>query len=191
MHGCTLFARICKVLSVYTLDDKLVGCTVISSPDCHCRSNIRNSSRRAFGNRISTGKTGPPNQTKGFMSNTPIPKTWNTYSRSVSLCSDFLTNIFGQVPKDFCSKSGIANKVEFTGKVPFSQIPQNLDASDFFRLVSTAETQSLVTLEALAAGLPAVALEASCTRDILKHDYQGFLVPNNPRRWRWWCLLAD
>ncbi|MDD2921565.1 MAG: glycosyltransferase family 4 protein [Anaerolineales bacterium] len=35
------------------------------------------------------------------------------------------------------------------------------------------------TLEAMAAGLPVVAVDASGTRDILKNGQQGYLVENN------------
>ncbi len=117
-------------------------------------------------------------------------KNWRTLIQAAGLVMqrhpDFRAVIIGDGPErqalqDFCSQSGIADKVEFTSKVPFSQIPQYLDAADFFDFASTTETQGLVTLEALAAGLPVVAVEASGTRDILEHDLQGLLVPDEPQ----------
>lgn len=117
-------------------------------------------------------------------------KNWRTLLQAASLViqrrPDFRAVIIGDGPErhalqDFCFQSGISEKVEFTGKLPFSQIPQYLDAADLFGFASTAETQGLVTLEALAAGLPVVAVEASGTRDILEHERQGLLVPNNPQ----------
>jgi glycosyltransferase involved in cell wall biosynthesis len=116
-------------------------------------------------------------------------KNWPTLLQAAGLVMqrypDFRAVIIGDGPErqalqDFCSQAGIADKVEFTGKVPFSKIPQYLCAADFFGFASTAETQGLVTLEALAAGLPVIAVEASGTRDILQHDRQGFLVPDEP-----------
>lgn len=71
---------------------------------------------------------------------------------------------------------GIADRVDFVGDVPFAQIPAYLQAADFFGFASTTETQGLVTLEALAAGLPVVAVDAAGTRDIVQHDIQGLLV---------------
>ncbi len=74
---------------------------------------------------------------------------------------------------------GIADRLTFTGKLPFSQVPAYLKAADFFGFASIAETQGLVTMEAMAAGLPIVAVDASGTRDILKTEKQGLLVENN------------
>ena len=85
-----------------------------------------------------------------------------------------------QALREFSSQLGISGRVDFIGEVPFSQVPSYLKAADFFGFASTAETQGLVTLEALAAGLPVVAVNASGTRDILEHDCQGILVENQP-----------
>lgn len=74
----------------------------------------------------------------------------------------------------------IAERVTFVGKVPFEEIPDYLKAADLFAFASITETQGLVTLEAMAAGLPVVAVDASGTRDILEHGKQGFLTQNDP-----------
>ena len=75
---------------------------------------------------------------------------------------------------------GIAERVEFTGKIPFDEVPLYLKAADLFCFASTTETQGLVTMEALAAELPVVAVEASGTQDVVEHDRQGLLAENNP-----------
>jgi 1,2-diacylglycerol 3-alpha-glucosyltransferase len=54
-----------------------------------------------------------------------------------------------------------------------------MKAANLFGFASITETQGLATLEAMAAGLPVVAVDASGTRDILKHGQQGYLVENN------------
>jgi glycosyltransferase involved in cell wall biosynthesis len=82
--------------------------------------------------------------------------------------------------EDLSSQLGISGRVEFTGEVPFSHIPLYLKAANFFGFASTTETQGLVTMEAMAAGLPVIAVDASGTRDILEHDRQGMLVDNQP-----------
>jgi 1,2-diacylglycerol 3-alpha-glucosyltransferase len=74
----------------------------------------------------------------------------------------------------------ITDRVTFVGKVPFEEIPNYLKAADLFAFASITETQGLVTLEAMAAGLPVVAVDASGTRDILKNGKQGFLTQNDP-----------
>jgi glycosyltransferase involved in cell wall biosynthesis len=73
----------------------------------------------------------------------------------------------------------ITERVTFVGKVPFEEIPNYLKAADLFAFASITETQGLVTLEAMAAGLPVVAVDASGTRDILEHGKQGFLTQND------------
>jgi glycosyltransferase involved in cell wall biosynthesis len=80
---------------------------------------------------------------------------------------------------------GIGDQVEFTGKVPFDDIPHYLNAADVFCFASTTETQGLVTMEAMAAGLPAVAVDASGTRDVVEDNYNGFLTLNNPESFGW------
>jgi glycosyltransferase involved in cell wall biosynthesis len=74
---------------------------------------------------------------------------------------------------------GIQKRVTFTGSLSFGEIPSYMKAANLFGFASTTETQGLVTLEAMAAGLPVVAVNASGTRDILKHGQQGYLVENN------------
>ncbi len=76
---------------------------------------------------------------------------------------------------------GIAQRVDFLGKIPLSEVPQYLAAADCFGFASLAETQGLVTLEALAAGLPVAAVAATGTSDIVIDSRQGFLTPNDSR----------
>jgi glycosyltransferase involved in cell wall biosynthesis len=76
----------------------------------------------------------------------------------------------------FAAELGIAGRVDFMGSVPFDEVPAYLKAADFFGFASTTETQGLVTMEALAAGLPVIAVEASGTRDIIQNEQQGLLV---------------
>jgi 1,2-diacylglycerol 3-alpha-glucosyltransferase len=77
------------------------------------------------------------------------------------------------------SELGISERVAFTGELPFSEIPSYLKAADVFTFASITETQGLVTMEAMAAGLPVVAVDASGTRDIVDDGKQGFLVEND------------
>lgn len=74
----------------------------------------------------------------------------------------------------------ITERVTFVGKVPFDEVPSYLKAADMFAFASVTETQGLVTLEAMAAGLPVVAVDAAGTKDILEEGKQGFLTQNDP-----------
>ena len=75
---------------------------------------------------------------------------------------------------------GIAERVTFTGQVPFDAIPAYLKAADMFGFASVTETQGLVTIEAMAAGLPVVAVDGSGSHDIVDNGKDGFLVDNDP-----------
>jgi 1,2-diacylglycerol 3-alpha-glucosyltransferase len=75
---------------------------------------------------------------------------------------------------------GIAPRVTFVGWLPFDEVPCYLKASDCFGFASQTETQGLVTLEAVAAGLPVAAVEATGTSDIVRHGQEGLLTSNDP-----------
>ena len=74
---------------------------------------------------------------------------------------------------------GIAPSVDFVGKVPFEEIPCYLKAADLFCFSSLTETQGLVTVEAMAAGLPVAAVDATGTRDVIEHGKDGLLTPDD------------
>jgi 1,2-diacylglycerol 3-alpha-glucosyltransferase len=75
---------------------------------------------------------------------------------------------------------GIIEKVDFVGRVLFEQVPHYLKAADLFAFASDTETQGLVTVEAMAAGLPVVAVDAPGTRDVVENEVDGLLTENNP-----------
>lgn len=82
--------------------------------------------------------------------------------------------------KKLTGKLGIAERVTFTGELPFKDVVLYLKAADLFGFASVTETQGLVTMEAMAAGLPVVAVDGSGTRDIVDYGEQGFMTPNDP-----------
>jgi 1,2-diacylglycerol 3-alpha-glucosyltransferase len=74
----------------------------------------------------------------------------------------------------------ISDRVEFMGKVPFKEIPAYLKAADLFVFASVTETQGLVTLEAIAAGLPIAAVDGTGTCDIVENGKEGILTSDSP-----------
>jgi 1,2-diacylglycerol 3-alpha-glucosyltransferase len=82
--------------------------------------------------------------------------------------------------EELASELNVSDRVTFTGALPFAEIPRYLKAADVFAFASVTETQGLVTIEAMAAGLPVVAVDGPGTRDIVEHGKQGFLVENDP-----------
>jgi len=81
--------------------------------------------------------------------------------------------------EDLAQELGIQKRVTFTGSLSFTETPSYMKAANLFGFASITETQGLATLEAMAAGLPVVAVDASGTRDILKNGQQGYLVEND------------
>jgi 1,2-diacylglycerol 3-alpha-glucosyltransferase len=117
-------------------------------------------------------------------------KNWVTLIQAFALAQKVQPNIrlvlIGDGPqaealKQLTGELGIGERVTFTGKVPFTDMPNYLKAADLFAFASITETQGIVTLEAMAAGLPSVAVDGSGTKDILEDGKQGFLVQNDPQ----------
>lgn len=73
-------------------------------------------------------------------------------------------------------KHGLSRKVIFTGVVPHEEIPDYAAAADLFVFTSLTDTQGLVLVEAMAAGVPVVAVEAPGPIDVLAEG-GGLLVP--------------
>ena len=76
--------------------------------------------------------------------------------------------------------AGLAGRVAFTGQLDRLQALRLLRGSDLFLFVSRTETQGLVLAEALAAGLPAVAVEGPGVRDSVRHGVDGVIVADGP-----------
>jgi glycosyltransferase involved in cell wall biosynthesis len=63
--------------------------------------------------------------------------------------------------------------------VPHEEVPGYYAAADLFVFPSTTETQGLVIIEAMAAGLPVVAVRAPGSVDVLTEG-GGVLTENKP-----------
>ncbi len=74
----------------------------------------------------------------------------------------------------------IADRVHFTGKLPFDRVAQWYAAADAFCFPSTAETQGLVLVEAMAAGLPVVALKSPTSLEVVDDGVNGLLSDEDP-----------
>lgn len=68
------------------------------------------------------------------------------------------------------------NNVVFCGELPHEQLRNYYRASDAFLFASTSETQGIVLLEAMAARLPVVAVEASGVRDVIVEGFNGYMT---------------
>jgi 1,2-diacylglycerol 3-alpha-glucosyltransferase len=70
---------------------------------------------------------------------------------------------------------GITEKVIFTGFVPDEELPYFYKLSRCFIIASIAELLSLVTLQAMASGLPIIAVNAGALSELVKDKMNGYL----------------
>lgn len=71
---------------------------------------------------------------------------------------------------------GIADRTIFTGFVPEADLPYIYRLSDCFIIASIAELLSLATLQAMACGLPVVAVNAGALGELVHDKENGFLT---------------
>lgn len=97
---------------------------------------------------------------------------------------DFKVLLIGDGPNKkeyeaYCESTGIGKYVVFTGKIPNQELVNFYGACDAFLFASKTETQGIVLLEAFAAGLPVIAVDASGVRDLVEDMRNGFLIPED------------
>jgi L-malate glycosyltransferase len=68
------------------------------------------------------------------------------------------------------------NFLVFTEHVPYSKMPMYMATADVFALPSLSEGLPVVTLEAMACGVPIVASKVGGVPEVVIHDYNGLLV---------------
>ncbi len=76
---------------------------------------------------------------------------------------------------------GLARHVRFLGAVTEKVLVDCYAGADVFVFASTSETQGLVVLEAMASGLPVVAVHGPGVEDTIVDGRSGLLVPPSPR----------
>jgi len=80
------------------------------------------------------------------------------------------------------SQLGLDAHVHFVGYLPRDgQLQALYRAADAFVFASATETQGLVLVEALALGLPVVALAEMGTHDVVREGEGCLIAPNNPQ----------
>ncbi len=73
---------------------------------------------------------------------------------------------------------GIASHVTFTGFVPDEDLPSLYCIAAVFVMAGNAELQSIATMEAMASGLPVVAVGAQALPELVHDGENGFLFPD-------------
>lgn len=78
---------------------------------------------------------------------------------------------------------GLGDNVVFTGSIDHDELPNYYRACDCFLFASRSETQGIVLLEAMAVGLPVVAVEASGVNDVVNDGFNGYLSELDIDQW--------
>jgi 1,2-diacylglycerol 3-alpha-glucosyltransferase len=81
-----------------------------------------------------------------------------------------------QVIRTIFSQAGVSDRLHILGILQHQQLSDVLHAMDIFAFASTSETQGMVLTEAMAAGLPVVALDAPGAREVVKDGDNGLLL---------------
>ena len=76
------------------------------------------------------------------------------------------------------ARCGVAQRTTFAREFAREALPDAYASADAFVFTSLSETQGLVLVEALAAGIPIVAVDTPQTRDVLAGA--GTVVPASP-----------
>jgi len=113
-----------------------------------------------------------------------LPVLFEAVAHAIQSYPEIRLVIIGDGPsrhelEKYAEALGIAARINFWGKISFHEVPRFLKAADLFVFASVSETQGLVTLEAIAAGLPVAAVNATGTSDIVRHGHEGLLTGNN------------
>lgn len=85
--------------------------------------------------------------------------------------------------KELAVSLGVSGNVEFVGQVDNEDLPAYYGASDLFVFASMTETQGIVLLEAMAQGVPVVAVDATGVRDLVESGVNGYLSRENKKDW--------
>ncbi|MBW4080604.1 glycosyltransferase [Paenibacillus sp. S150] len=80
-------------------------------------------------------------------------------------------------------KLGLQDNLEFIGSIPHNEIRNFYQACSIFLFASQSETQGIVLLEAMAAGLPVLAVKGSGVSDIVENGEHGFVTENDVLLW--------
>lgn len=104
-----------------------------------------------------------------------LPLVRRTHDAQVALAG---TGTQQQHLAGLADRLGVSDHVHFLGFVPDSELPEVYRASDVFVMPGVAELQSLVTLEAMASGMPVIAADAMALPHLVHPGVNGYLYPS-------------
>ena len=83
-------------------------------------------------------------------------------------------NDFGHLT-ELAKDLGIENRITFTGRVSEADKPIMLRLGTIFTMPSPAELQSISTMEAMASGMPVLAVNVGALYELCQHGRNGYL----------------
>jgi len=94
----------------------------------------------------------------------------------------FTVDIAGEGPErdtlcELATSKGLTDRVRFNGWVDRRELPSLYGSADIFVLPSRIEGMPNVVLEAMAYALPVVATDIAGTREVVRNEQTGLLVP--------------
>ena len=81
-----------------------------------------------------------------------------------------------QMIKNTFAQAGLEKRLHLTGVLHYQQLVDAYFAMDVFAFASLSETQGIVLIEAMAAGVPVVALDAPGAREVVEDYHNGRLL---------------
>lgn len=78
--------------------------------------------------------------------------------------------------KDTFKEAGLEERVHLAGVLHYQHLVDAYFAMDVFAFASLSETQGIVLIEAMASGVPVVALDAPGARDMVEDPHNGRLL---------------
>ena len=75
--------------------------------------------------------------------------------------------------KELVDKYNMSEHIILTGRVPWEDVPKYYQLADLFLTASKSETQGLTVVEAMAAGVPPIAIDDESFRNVIVDDLNG------------------
>ncbi len=105
------------------------------------------------------------------------------FSRLVAMRPELRLDVVGDGPareslERLAARLGIAEAVRFHGFADRHALGRMYRDHDVFITASTIETQGIVLLEAMSAGLPVVGVDALAIPELVRHERDGLIVPS-------------
>lgn len=140
----------------------------------------------------------------GFVSRLAPEKNTDFLAHAVSSFVKKQSNshfmLVGDGPSEFTiqkifKENGLENRLHVLGTLSGRELVDAYHAMDVFVFASKTETQGMVVSEAMAAGIPVIALDANGVREIVSDHYNGRLLKQeNEKKFvnaLMWYLMLD